>query len=742
MAKHLASFSLLMLLAFPLSVSAGPRHVLLLHSYEREHAPYDAFVGNFRTELTRDSKEQIKFYDVSLQLAGSVENPPDGPVLDYMHAMLTDQRLDLMVTIGGPAAKFAQKNRQKLFPSTPMLFAAVDQRHMDVAALSPNDSVVSVLSDPVLMANTILQILPQTNNVFVVIGNSPLENFWRDENVREFERFKGRLAFVYLNELSFDEILKRSAVLPPNSVIYYQLLSVDAKGVAQTEPRVLRELRAVANAPIFGLQDYQLGSGIVGGPLLAIDTLSRKTAGIAVRIMDGESPEHLRLAPQPPGPQVFDSRELRRWGISEDRLPPDSIVQFRELSVWEQYKWQIFAAVFVCLLEGLLIVALIANLIRRLIAEHSLSESANRLEAILGTAAEGILTFNDRGFIESANASAGNIFGYAADEMPGRNISMVLPALFDTAREESVPNNGRLISPVIKGSVLEASGRRKDGSMFPIDLVVNEVVLADRRIFTGFVRDITERKQVQLMQREFGKQLLQAQEAERARLARELHDDITQRIGLLAMNADRLDSEADLIEQRKTIREIRDSLIVLSEDVHSLAYKLHPALLERLGLAAALRTECERFSRQESISVDVQLDGLPADIPHEALLCLFRVAQEALRNISRHAHAQEVQVSLHFLNGGLQLTVADNGAGFDPGKERQQASLGLASMRERVRLLEGKLEIESERGRGTTILAWIPIKAHDLQDTANTENVESAVSNGAQTASHTVRVES
>jgi nitrate/nitrite-specific signal transduction histidine kinase len=90
----------------------------------------------------------------------------------------------------------------------------------------------------------------------------------------------------------------------------------------------------------------------------------------------------------------------------------------------------------------------------------------------------------------------------------------------------------------------------------------------------------------------------------------------------------------------------------------------------------------------------------------------------------------------------LQLAVADNGAGFDPGKEPQQASLGLASMRERVRLLEGKLEIESERGRGTAILAWIPIKAHDLQDTVNTENAESAVSNGAQAASHTVRVES
>jgi PAS domain S-box-containing protein len=452
--------------------------------------------------------------------------------------------------------------------------------------------------------------------------------------------------------------------------------------------------------------------------------------------MDGESPEHLRPEPQQPGPQIFDSRELRRWGVSEESLPPGSIVEFRELTVWERYKWQIIAALSVCILEALLILALIANLIKRRVAERSLSESTNRLGAILGTAAEGILTFSDRGVIESVNAAARNIFGYTADEFLGRNVSMVLPAAFSTARERSVPNDGQTISPDINGIVREASGRRKDGSMFPIDLAVSEVVLADRRIFTGFVRDITERKQVQQMQREFGKQLLHAQEAERARLARELHDDITQRLGLLAMNADRLDSEADPIEQRKTISGIRDSLMVLSKDVHSLAYKLHPALLEHLGLAAALQAECERFSRQESIPVDFKLDGLPTDIPQEARLCLFRVAQEALGNVARHARARAVQVSLHSLDGGLQLAVADNGAGFDPGEHAQQPSLGLASMRERVRLLEGKLHIDSKRGHGTTILAWIPLEAHDLQDPANTENGESAVTNGIRAVSN------
>jgi PAS domain S-box-containing protein len=498
---------------------------------------------------------------------------------------------------------------------------------------------------------------------------------------------------------------------------------------------------AAANGPVYVLDDVDVGNGAVGGSVLSWAAQGREAAGMAVRVLNGENPRDIP-AKMITNSILIDWRALQRWGLSERNLPPGSIVQYRELTVWERYKWQVVATLSVCLLEAILILALIANLIKRRRAERSLGESTNRLGAILGTATEGILTFNDHGIIESTNAAARNIFGYTADEMFGRNVSMVLPAVFSTAGKEGDPIAGPTVSPTITSTIHEASGRRKDGSMFPVDLAVNEVVLADRHIFTGFVRDITERKQVQQMQREFGKQLLQAHEAERARLARELHDDITQRLGLLAMNADLLDSEDDPIEQRKAMHGIRDSLVALSEDVHSLAYKLHPAMLEHLGLAAALRTECERFSRQEHISVDVKLDGLPSDIAQEARLCLFRVAQEALRNVARHAHAQAVHVSLCSLDGGLQLAVADNGSGFDPSEEPLQASLGLASMRERVRLLEGRLQIESERGRGTAILAWIPIKTNQLPDTANIENAGSAVTNSVPVDTISVKGES
>ena len=157
------------------------------------------------------------------------------------------------------------------------------------------------------------------------------------------------------------------------------------------------------------------------------------------------------------------------------------------------------------------------------------------------------------------------------------------------------------------------------------------------------------------------------------------------------------------------MREVRDGLVNLSEDVHSLSYKLHPSLLEDLGLADALKAECERFTRQESIVVEATLDGLPARIPQDCGLCLFRVTQEALRNLARHAQASTAKVSVRCLDGGLQLAVSDTGIGFDPAQHRHRPSLGLASMRERVRLVGGELDIESAPGQGTTIVAWVPL---------------------------------
>jgi len=227
----------------------------------------------------------------------------------------------------------------------------------------------------------------------------------------------------------------------------------------------------------------------------------------------------------------------------------------------------------------------------------------------------------------------------------------------------------------------------------------------------GVMRDITENKRAAEASRDLSRRLIRAHEEERALLARELHDDVTQRLAVLAIDMSRAELAAPRGAQADVMRSVQAQLVSLSEDIHSLAYQLHPSVLEELGLVEALRAECERRGRQGRLAVVLNLESLSAAVGKEAELCLFRVVQEALTNVARHADTQAASVTLRQADGGVFLAVRDDGVGFDPARPREGPSLGLASMRERVHLVNGTLDIETAVGQGTTLVAWVPALA-------------------------------
>ena len=285
---------------------------------------------------------------------------PNKSIVDFIRSTFANSsKPDLIVAIGGPASVFARKYRQQLFPDTPLLFAAVDQRYLNGAPLGENETAVAVVNDFPRVVDEMLQLLPQTRQVFMVIGSGPHGRFWKRQLEEQFTRFHDRLTFVWWDDLSYPEILRRAASLPEHSAINYVVFGMDAAGSTYADERVLADLHATANAPLFGAHSVYLGQGVVGGSLMGIEDLSRDTAEAAHRLLNGVPPRSVTMPLRQPGPPIFDWRELRRWGIPESRLPPGSVVRYRAPTLWSSYRGTVLSAFGVLAVQSLLIVGLL-----------------------------------------------------------------------------------------------------------------------------------------------------------------------------------------------------------------------------------------------------------------------------------------------------------------------------------------------------------------------------------------------
>ena len=311
--------------------------------------------ASFRAEIVRRSAEPIDLYEVSLDTARVQDTKDEAPFVEYIHALLSTRSPDLIVPVGAPAAFFLQRNRSRLYPTTPMLILGADIRRIPGATRTEYDTGVLLDLDLPAYVTNILQLRPGTTDIAVVVGNSPVERYWTSELHRAFQQFTDRVNIIWFNDLTFGEMQERAASMSPSSVIFWFLLSEDAAGVPYSEDRALDTMREKSAVPIFGMGDYQMGRGVVGGPLMQTKVLGQLGAEASLRILRGEKPS----AVDPPsvlfGQPVYDSRELQRWGISEDRLPPGSIVHFRQPTVWEQYRWPITAVAAIIPLQSLLI---------------------------------------------------------------------------------------------------------------------------------------------------------------------------------------------------------------------------------------------------------------------------------------------------------------------------------------------------------------------------------------------------
>jgi len=318
----------------------------------------------------------VDFHDHSLLTAGLSDDKSDGPFVEYLHALYAEEPPDLILAIGAPAAQFVQRFRQRLFPGTPMLFTAVEQRRVQYDKLTDNDTVVATANDVPAAFENILRVLPRTGTIAIVSGASPNERFWQGELRRELAPLAGRVQLKWYNELSFEDILKDAAHLPPHSAIFWHTMNVDAAGVAHEANSALSRVAATANAPIFSYLGGFFGEGIVGGPMHSVEEGSALAAAVALRVLDDEKAGDIKTPPTMFASPKFDWRQMQRWGISESDLPPGSTIFFKPPTTWETYRWQMLTVFTVILLQAILIGLLLLERHRRFSAE---TESRQRM---------------------------------------------------------------------------------------------------------------------------------------------------------------------------------------------------------------------------------------------------------------------------------------------------------------------------------------------------------------------------
>lgn len=591
-----AAVILILLIVCP-RVEAQVRRILVLHSLDRGNLTMDEVTGRFRLEIERRSPEPVTVMQAVVNPSGFATTP-ERPIVDYLSSTYVGEHApDLVVTIGGPAATFARKHRARLFPDSPLLFAAVDERFLRDHPLGDGEAAVESELVPSVLVDDILRVLPGTATIFVVTGSGPIGAFWRYEMERDFERFRGRVSFIWSDQMDYAEILDRVAALPPRSAIYFLTFGTDAEGGVYPEARVLNEISEAANAPLFGPLIAMMGRGIVGGTLIDSYEMARNTADTAIRILSGEPAAQIERPAQKAGPPVFDWRQLQKWKVDERLLPPGSIVQYREPTIWQRFKWVIIVGLSAIVGQGVLISVLLAQRTKRRRAEKVLRRNVAELQ---------------------------------------------------TARE----------------SLSQLSGR-----------------------------------------------LMRAQEDERARLARELHDDIVQRMSFVAMDVERLRNEipGNAANALGYADELQESVTELARDIQGISHRLHSSKIELLGLQAAAGSFCREVTGRHGLNVEFTHADVPAGVSADVAMSMFRVLQEAVSNVVKHGGATRCVVRLTGSASELTLEVSDDGRGFDVEAAYSVEGMGLISMRERLKLVDGDVVIESAIGRGTTVRAMVPL---------------------------------
>lgn len=704
------------------------RRVLMLNDLGIIASPGFAEIDQAVFLSLQASPYQIELYHESLELTLFPDEDSQRRFREQFVQKYSNRTPDVIIAVGSESLKFIADSRKRFLRDTPVVFCAIIGGIPD--QLKPGMHFTGVLGrlHPEETLNAALLLLPGTKHVVVVGGVGKFDQAFEAIAKQGFHSYESKLEFTYLTNLTMPSLLEQLTHLPSKTIIYHTAITRDAAGErfidsAQSVPLVA----SAANAPVFVMDDVDLRGGTVGGDLVNWADDGRVAGEMAVRVLNGEKPEDIPIATSK-NAYMFDWRALRRWGLKESNVPPGSIVINRQVSFWQQNKRYLISGFFVLFAQMIVILALLRQRAKRMKTEaklvgsnerlrsamEELRESQGRFEGIVTSAMDAIIAVDQAQRIVLFNPAAEKMFGSRSQDAIGSPIDRFIPQGLPGTPGVHTETFGAM------GGVNRQLGETHDlwavkanGEEFPIEFSAAQMEVGGKKLFTVIIRDVTERKLAEEALSSVSRRLIEAHEDERTWIARELHDDVNQRLAFVAVTLDVLKRElpASAAEAGRRISDVREQIKDLGNDVQALSHRLHSSKLEYLGLAAAAGAFCREFSERKNVEIDFQSDGIPRTLPQETSLCLFRVLQEALQNAAKHSGSTHYRVSLTASADQIHMTVSDQGVGFSPEQAMKGLGLGITSMRERLKLVKGELSIESQPGKGTVVRGSVPLGA-------------------------------
>jgi PAS domain S-box-containing protein len=351
-------------------------------------------------------------------------------------------------------------------------------------------------------------------------------------------------------------------------------------------------------------------------------------------------------------------------------------------------------------------------------ADREKRESESLATSLLEAAPQAIIIVDATGQIVMTNPATEKLFGYAPEELRGHALEVLVP---EHLRTQHIDHRGRYFAapqdrPM--GLNLNLKARRKDGTEFEAEISLGHITTANGSLAAAFVSDISLRRAAEsLMQRQreelrqLAGKLISAQDDERRRIARDLHDDLSQILAAIAMDMGRLASKYSTSEIAGELTRVKEHATQAAEHVRQISHQMHPAILDDLGLRLALEEYCGEFESRSGIVTHITTENLPDRLPSDISDCIYHIAGECLRNASKHSGGGAVFVNVGMVGNMVYLNVRDNGIGFNSSASSVSRGIGIVTMKERARLVGGRVSIRADIAEGTTVSVEVPVNA-------------------------------